>query len=157
MPRRDWFSPQNLRAGALDAARNYSVPAAYLRRHGECLRSQEKQALKTVRFQRHLPLTIQNYTSCRISGVPPLQSDFSGLSSALKDDTNEPKKRKEARTKPAKMARKKSTLRTNTSTLLLHTLRTPTSATHSKGASLQPVTRRRSRPSENIPPGTGVA
>ncbi len=75
------------------------------------LRSQEKQALKTVRFQRHLPLTIQFYTSCRISGVPPLQSDFSGLSSALKDDTNEPKKRKEARTKPTKMARKKSTLR----------------------------------------------
>ena len=74
-------------------------------------RSQEKQALKTVRFQRHLPLTIQFYISCRISGVPPLQSDFSGLSSALKDDTNEPKKRKEARTKPTKMARKKSTLR----------------------------------------------
>ena len=75
------------------------------------LRSQEKQAWKIVRFQRHLPLTIQFYTSCRISGVPPLQSDFSGLSSALKDDTNEPKKRKEARTKPTKMARKKSTLR----------------------------------------------
>ena len=75
------------------------------------LRSQEKQALKIVRFQRHLPLTIQFYISCRISGVPPLQSDFSGLSSALKDDTNEPKKRKEARTKPTKMARKKSTLR----------------------------------------------
>ena len=75
------------------------------------LRSQEKQALKIVRFQRHLPLTIQFYISCRITGVPPLQSDFSGLSSALKDDTNEPKKRKEARTKPAKMARKKSTLR----------------------------------------------
>ena len=62
----------------------------------DCLRSQEKQALKTVRFQRHLPLTIQFYTSCRISGVPPLQSDFSGLSSALKDDTNEPKKRNAA-------------------------------------------------------------
>ena len=77
----------------------------------ESLRSQEKQALKIVRFQRHLPLTIQFYTSCRISGVPPLQSDFSGLSSALKDDTNEPKKRKETRTKPTKMARKKSTLR----------------------------------------------
>ena len=91
------------------------------------LRSQEKQALKIVRFQRHLPLTIQFYISCRITGVPPLQSDFSGLSSALKDDTNEPKKRKEARTKPTKMARKKSTLRITTSTLLLHTLRTPTS------------------------------
>ena len=76
-----------------------------------CLRSQEKQALKIVRFQRHLPLTIQFYISCRISGVPPLQSDFSGLSSALKDDTIEPKKRKETRTKPTKMARKKSTLR----------------------------------------------
>ena len=100
------------------------------------LRSQEKQALKIVRFQRHLPLTIEFYISCRISGVPPLQSDFSGLSSALKDDTNEPKKRKETRTKPTKMARKKSTLRTTTSTLLLHTLRTPTSATHSKEASL---------------------
>ena len=97
------------------------------RKKRQCLRSQEKQALKTVRFQRHLPLTIQFYTSCRISGVPPLQSDFSGLSSALKDDTNEPKKRKEARTKPTKMARKKSTLRITTSTLLLHTLRTPTS------------------------------
>ena len=46
---------------------------------------------------------------CRITGVPPLQSDFYGLSSALKDDTNEPKKRKETRTKPTKMARKKST------------------------------------------------
>ena len=96
----------------------------------------EKQALKIVRFQRHLPLTIQFYISCRIAGVPPLQSDFSGLSSALKDDTNEPKKRKETRTKPTKMARKQSTLRTTTSTLLLHTLRTPTSATHSKEASL---------------------
>ena len=94
---------------------------------GQCLRSQEKQALKIVRFQRHLPLTIQFYISCRITGVPPLQSDFYGLSSALKDDTNEPKKRKEARTKPTKMARKKSTLRITTSTLLLHTLRTPTS------------------------------
>jgi hypothetical protein len=102
----------------------------------ESLRSQEKQALKIVRFQRHLPLTIQFYISCRITGVPPLQSDFYGLSSALKDDTNEPKKRKETRTKPTKMARKKSTLRTTTSTLLLHTLRTPTSATHSKEASL---------------------
>ena len=67
--------------------------------------------MKIVRFQRHLPLTIQFYISCRISGVPPLQSDFSGLSSALKDDTIEPKKRKETRTKPTKMARKKSTLR----------------------------------------------
>ena len=75
------------------------------------LRSQENQAFKIVRFQRHLPLTIQVYISCRITGVPPLQSDSSGLSSALKDDTNEPKKRKEARTKPTKMARKKSTLR----------------------------------------------
>ena len=72
-----------------------------------CLRSQKKQALKIVRFQRHLPLTIQFYISCRITGVPPLQSDFYGLSSALKDDTNEPKNRKEARTKPTKMARKK--------------------------------------------------
>ena len=53
----------------------------------------------------------QFYVSCRITGVPPLQSDFYGLSSALKDDTNEPKKRSEARTKPTKMARKKSTLR----------------------------------------------
>ena len=53
----------------------------------------------------------QFYISCRITGVPPLQSDFSGLSSALKDDTIEPKKRKETRTKPTKMARKKSTLR----------------------------------------------
>ena len=67
--------------------------------------------MKIVRFQRHLPLTIQFYISCRILGVPPLQSDFYGLSSALKDDTNEPKKRKETRTKPTKMARKKSTLR----------------------------------------------
>ena len=50
--------------------------------------------MKSVRFQRHLPLTIQIYISCRISGVPPLQSDFSGLSSALKDNTNEPKKTK---------------------------------------------------------------
>ena len=81
------------------------------------LRSQEKQALKIVRFQRHLPLTIQFYISCRISGVPPLQSDFSGLSSALKDDTNEPKKRKETRTKPTKMARKKSTLRMTRTTI----------------------------------------
>ena len=81
------------------------------------LRSQEKQALKIVRFQRHLPLTIQFYISCRISGIPPLQSDFSGLSSALKDDTNEPKKRKEARTKPTKMARKKSTLRMTRTTI----------------------------------------
>ena len=40
------------------------------------LRSQEKQALKIVRFQRHLALTIQFYISCRITGVPPLQSDF---------------------------------------------------------------------------------
>ena len=78
------------------------------------LRSQEKQALKIVRFQRHLPLTIQFYISCRIIGAPSLQSDFYGLSSALKDDTNKPKKRKEARTKPTKMARKKSTLRTKT-------------------------------------------
>ena len=75
----------------------------------ECFRSVVSRYHET--FQRHLPLTIQFYTSCRISGVPPLQSDFSGLSSALKDDTNEPKKRKEARTKPTKMARKKSTLR----------------------------------------------
>ena len=91
------------------------------------LRSQEKQALKIVRFQRHLPLTIQFYISCRITGVPPLQSDFSGLSSALKDDTNEPKKRKEARTKPAKMARKKSTLRmTRTTTDKLPTYITDT-------------------------------
>ena len=90
--------------------------------HSVSLRSQEKQALKIVRFQRHLPLTIQFYISCRISGVPPLQSDFSGLSSALKDDTNEPKKRKEARTKPTKMARKKSTLRmTRTTTDILPT------------------------------------
>ena len=60
--------------------------------------------------------------SCRISGVPPLQSDFSGLSSALKDDTIEPKKRKETRTKPTKMARKKSTLRmTRTTTDKLST------------------------------------
>ena len=76
--------------------------------------------MKIVRFQRHLALTIQFYISCRISGVPPLQSDFSGLSSALTDDTNEPKKRKETRTKPTKMARKKSTLRmtrTTTDTL----------------------------------------
>ena len=36
----------------------------------------------------------QFYISCRITGVPPLQSDFYGLSSALKDDTNEPKKTK---------------------------------------------------------------
>ena len=91
-------------------------------KHSAGLRSQEKLALKIVRFQRHLPLTIQFYITCRIAGVPPLQSDFSGLSSALKDDTNEPKRRKETRTKPTKMARKKSTLRT-TSTLLLHTLR----------------------------------
>ena len=74
-------------------------------------KEKKKQALKIVRFQRHLPLTIQFYISSRITGVPPLQSDFSGLSSALKDDANEPKKRKEARTKPTKMARKKSTLR----------------------------------------------
>ena len=67
--------------------------------------------MKIVRFQRHLALTNQFYISCRITGVPPLQSDFSGLSFALKDDTNEPKKRKETRTKPTKMARKKSTLR----------------------------------------------
>ena len=32
----------------------------------------------------------QFYISCRITGVPPLQSDFSGLSSALKDDAIEP-------------------------------------------------------------------
>ena len=51
----------------------------------------KKQAWKIVRFQRHLPLTIQFYISCRITGVPPLQSDFSGLSSALKDDTIEPR------------------------------------------------------------------
>ena len=77
--------------------------------------------MKIVRFQRHLPLTIQFYISCRITGVPPLQSDFYGLSSALKDDTNEPKKRKETRTKPTKMARKKSTLRmTRTTTDTLH-------------------------------------
>ena len=87
------------------------VFSAHWWRLSEGLRSQEKQAWKIVRFQRHLPLTIQFYISCRISGFPPLQSDFSGLSSALKDDTNEPKKRKEARTKPTKMARKKSTLR----------------------------------------------
>ena len=61
--------------------------------------------MKIVRFQRHLPLTVQLYISCRISGVPPLQSDFSGLSSGLKDNTNEPKKRKETRSKPTKMAR----------------------------------------------------
>ena len=48
----------------------------------QCPQSQEKQALKSVRVQRHLPLTIQFYMSCRIIGVPPLQSDFSGLSSA---------------------------------------------------------------------------
>ena len=65
--------------------------------------------------------TIQFYISCRITGVPPLQSDFYGLSSALKDDANEPKKRKETRTKPTKMARKKSTLRmTRTTTDTLH-------------------------------------
>ena len=75
--------------------KNQMVAAAV---DADSLRSQEKQALKIVRFQRHLPLTIQFYISCRITGVPPLQSDFSGLSSALKDDTNEPKKRKEART-----------------------------------------------------------
>ena len=50
-------------------------------------------------------------TFCRITGVPPLQSDLYGLSSALTDNTNEPKTRKETRTKPTKMARKKSTLR----------------------------------------------
>ena len=45
-----------------------------------------------------------------------------GLSSALKDDTYEPKKRKETRTKPTKMARKKSTLRmTRTTTDILPT------------------------------------
>ena len=93
------------------------------------LRSQEKQAWNIVRFQRHLPLTIQNYISCRIAGDPPLQSDFYGLFLALKDDTNEPKKRKETRTKPTKMARKKSTLRmTRTTTDKLpahiHTYRT---------------------------------
>ena len=78
------------------------------------LRSQEKQALKIVRFQRHLPLTIQFYISCRISGVPPLQSDFSGLSSALKDNTIEPKKRKETRSKPTKVAREKVNAKNNT-------------------------------------------
>ena len=88
----------------------------------EGLRSQEKQALKIVRFQRHLPLTIQFYISCRISGVPPLQSDFSGLSSALKDNTNEPKKRKETRSKPTKMAREKSTLRTTHTTTNMYYL-----------------------------------
>ena len=90
------------------------------------LRSQEKQALKIVRFQRHLPLTIQFYSSCKITGVPPLQSDFYGLSSALTDNTNEPKTRKETRTKPTKMARKKSTLRmtrTTTDTLHVYVLR----------------------------------
>ena len=75
-----------------------------------CLRNQKKQAWKIVCFQRHLPFTLQIYISCRIIGVPPLQSDFYGLFSALKDGTNEPKKRKETRTKPTKMARKKSTL-----------------------------------------------
>jgi len=53
----------------------------------QSLRSQEKQALKIVRFQRHLPLTIQIYTSCRISGVPPLQSDFYGLYSETNGTT----------------------------------------------------------------------
>ena len=77
----------------------------------EVFEVRKSKRLKTVRFQRHLPLTIQFYISCRITGIPPLQSNFSGLSSALKDDTNEPKKRKETRTKPTKMARKKSTLR----------------------------------------------
>ena len=80
----------------------------------ESLRSQEKQAWKIVRFQRHLPLTIQFYISCRISGVPPLQSDFSGLSSALKDNTIEPKKRKETRSKPTKMAQEKFNATNNT-------------------------------------------
>ena len=70
--------------------------------------------MKIVRFQRHLALTIQFYISCRITGVPPLQSDFYGLSSALKDDTNEPKKRKEMRSKPTKMAREKVNATNNT-------------------------------------------
>ena len=43
--------------------------------------------MKIVRFQRHLPLTIQFYISGKITGVPPLQSDFYGLSSALKDNS----------------------------------------------------------------------
>ena len=54
--------------------------------------------MKIVRFQRHLPLTIEFYISCRISGVPPLQSDFSGLSSALKDNTAEKAKRNALKT-----------------------------------------------------------
>ena len=53
-------------------------------------------------------------TFCRITGVPPLQSDFFGLSSALKDNTIEPKKRKETRSKPTKMAREKVNATDNT-------------------------------------------
>ena len=74
-----------------------------------CLRKKKKKKKASVE-NCSLSATPSAYISCRISGVPPLQSDFSGLSSALKDDTNEPKKRKETRTKPTKMARKKSTL-----------------------------------------------
>ena len=77
---------------------------------------------KVFAFNDIYRLLFKIYISCRITGVPPLQSDFYGLSSALKDDTNEPKKRKEARTKPTKMARKKSTLRmTRTTTDILPT------------------------------------
>ena len=113
---------QPLRTGELAGSRSNILNFCFLALERRAsLRSQEKQALKIVRFQRHLPLTIQFYISCRITGIPPLQSDFSGLSSALKDDTNEPKKRKETRTKPTKMARKKSTLRmTRTTTHTLH-------------------------------------
>ena len=111
------------------------------------LRSQEKQALKIVRFQRHLPLTIQFYISCRISGVPPLQSDFSGLSSALRDDTIEPKKRKETRTKPTKMARKKSTLRMTRTT-------TDTLPTYNFCYTLATATKSQSRGSRHGPHAT---
>jgi len=50
----------------------------------------------------------QLYVSCRITGVPPLQSDFYGLSSALKDDTIEPEKNEKKRAQNQRKWRGKS-------------------------------------------------
>ena len=73
----------------------------------------KKQALKIVRFQRHLRLAISLYVlQDHWGSSSPL--DFFGLSSALKDNTIEPKKRKETRSKPTKMAREKVNATDNT-------------------------------------------
>ena len=69
------------------------------------------------------------------------------MSSALKDDTNEPKKRKETRTKPTKMARKKSTLRMTRTT-------TDTLPTYNFYYTLATATKSQSRGSRHGPHAT---